>query len=665
MTAPHPTSANIARDSASVGVQAGVVHGDLIYQVAPDASPAERYRKGVLHLDGGMPAKARKLIHEAIIEGHVSSEVHFHWLLAILSGRRLRQLSEADLAMLGSARQLNPAQVNDRWAEGLRMIGRLLDSLGTPDSDLDTVMKEFDELGPVQRDKITRHLELFLSGPIEDRVWDRAHDQARQDRVSNDRRDRAWMFFEPEPAAPRVRQPTPPMITMVHQIRAVAATTVLAVAVGYLGWLILHGGTASAIFTYLLSITGGLVCAITGLEWRSRTARIRAKDREYWVPRQPASQAPGDGFANAVDRKFAYYFAKYTPRGVDQQLWLSETAGIRRSLRDEIVDGYRESRIPAPRIHWLIRYRVSDVAVRWRNGTLVNYRSQFRVSVATKVSFLVGSVALVLAGVSTIGSAVQARPLGGLVATILALASARIATTAWLHLVLEHRRFAAEQAESQQRLAESWDALRRWQKKLARKPEDTEMAAWLDFDRRALVDEAMRHYKLAPSEVIAHACLEAPAASSKKARVKKGPWRWSKYRLLVFLLTTDGVRQVTADLDFEAVSFHNRQRANYRFDAIASVRVSEADNDQQTFELTLVNGPPISVPVNEPRTEQLEQGESSRDLSEATLDASGLRNTLHVLEGIAAEGKEWIRHEDQRGGHRMDVLTSAVRNLLR
>jgi hypothetical protein len=157
--------------------------------------------------------------------------------------------------------------------------------------------------------------------------------------------------------------------------------------------------------------------------------------------------------------------------------------------------------------------------------------------------------------------------------------------------------------------------------------------------------------------VITHAFIEAPAATHKSARVRNGPPRYSRYHLLLFLLTTDGVRQMTADLDFENGSFHDRHRTNFRFDAVAAVHVSETDDHQRTFKLELVNGHSISAQVTEASTEQLAPGEDPESLSRTALDATGLTTTLHVLEGIAAEGKEWIKHESQQENGRMAVPT--------
>jgi hypothetical protein len=143
-----------------------------------------------------------------------------------------------------------------------------------------------------------------------------------------------------------------------------------------------------------------------------------------------------------------------------------------------------------------------------------------------------------------------------------------------------------------------------------------------------------------------------------------GPWRFSRYQLLVFLLTTDGVRQLAVELDFHNVSFHDRRRTNYRFDAVASVHVSEGWNhNERTFELALVSGQPLEIPVTGSGEEKLGTGEVPGTVADLTVDAAGLRNTLHILEGIAAEGKDWIGHEDQRSGERIRRLKRAVHGL--
>jgi hypothetical protein len=51
-------------------------------------------------------------------------------------------------------------------------------------------------------------------------------------------------------------------------------------------------------------------------------------------------------------------------------------------------------------------------------------------------------------------------------------------------------------------------------------------------------------------------------------------------------------------------------------------------------------------------------------VSRTTLDAAGLDNTLHVLEGIAAEGKQWIPHERRRAEGRLGKLTSILHRIV-
>jgi hypothetical protein len=79
--------------------------------------------------------------------------------------------------------------------------------------------------------------------------------------------------------------------------------------------------------------------------------------------------------------------------------------------------------------------------------------------------------------------------------------------------------------------------------------------------------------------------------------------------------------------------------------SLSDTRVSEKSRIQiqQRFKLTLVNGEPISVSVTDLDPEDFQPGETEQLLERATLDAASVASTLHVLEGIAAEGKAWLR----------------------
>ncbi|MFI6243526.1 hypothetical protein ACIBEF_27020 [Micromonospora sp. NPDC050795] len=243
------------------------------------------------------------------------------------------------------------------------------------------------------------------------------------------------------------------------------------------------------------------------------------------------------------------------------------------------------------------------------------------------------------------------------------MASAVPTVRSSFRIVAERRRVTDDHAERNAKDTARWAAYHRWCHKLSDKPSDTEMAAWLEGDRKVLVDQAMKQYRLRPSHVIAHAFIEAPAPSCKKARYPQGPWRYSRYQLLLFLLTEDGVRQVNIDLNFEIVASHTLQRLNYRFDAVAAVRIDGIATQQQIFELMLFNGKPISIRVSEPDIDTLQHDENAVKIAELSLDAAGLSHTLHVLEGVAAEGKEWVKHRRRRADERLTNLTSAMRGL--
>ncbi len=646
MTVPGATSTNVAADSAYVAMQAGVVHGDVNqYTTYADSPPEKKFQAGVHILDGGMSSRAWQLIQEAVVGGYKTNEVCFHWLLALVSGRTRHGLSKEEMAALRNERNIFRLTGDDEWVNGVKTIRRLLDSAEKRDADTRVLLKELDALGDPQRAMILRHLEQFLDGPIAEQMWHRTLSQAKHERMAGDRANRIWKFFEPTPSKPRARAVRRPDTPLGVYVRIVMATAVFVVATIHIGYVLVQGGRVFALLVCLASAVGGYYGAREGLEWRFRVVRRRTKDTEYGPPSARRTNAQPEGFAKRVDQRFDYYFAVYVPHGVEREVWLAKTAGIRRSLRDELVEIYREQRVGVEKINWLIRHRVDDVRRRWREGVLWSYREELATPLSAKAGAVLGLAALAGGGAWAVSDAVLVAPLRASGSTVLVLVSGWIGARALLGVLLERWRFAADERESRRTLDGDWEAFGRWRTKLADKPKDQEMAVWLDSDRKVLLDNALKHYRLVMSNVVAHAFIEAPAPSTRRARVKDGPWRYRKYRLLTFLLTADGVRQLTVDLDFDEGAFRVRERSNYRFDAVAAVRVGQGDNDERTFELALVDGQKISVQVMSPGTEMLQEGENPGTVSEMTLDASGLHHTLHVLEGIAAEGKEWIGHE--------------------
>ncbi|MBD2898286.1 hypothetical protein amrb99_72530 [Actinomadura sp. RB99] len=659
MTGPETTTTNYAEDNSQVGMQAGVVHGDVtIYSTPPGASPMERFEIGVRLLDGGQSSRAREVIREAVEAGLTGNRVCFHWQLALLSGRAWNEMPDADAAALRQAPSFCRLSGGDVWADGAKTVLRLIDAAARPNTDLRPLLKDFDNLAEPQRGMILRHLELFLEGPLKNEIWDRALTEARKEQLADSRRDRVWKYFHPNPVGPRFLPVRPPLVPAGTQARAICGAVVLGGAAFNLGYLLLRDLQLLTLLVYALGIGGGFWALHAGTEWHYLTERLRAKDREFRRPRELPSRAKPSGFAGKVDQRFDHYFARYVPRNASRQTWLDGTVGIRRRLRDEMVEVYREQRTSVEQIAWLIRYRVSEVRRQWENGTLWDYRRELAVPLSTKAATLLGLAALASGTIWAVADATRTAPTNAAVSALLALGATVVAARARMRIVAEARRHAADVAE-QRRIEEGCRAaFERWKRKLADKPTDPEMAVWLDRDRKVLLSDALRHYGLTMSNVIAHAFIEAPGSSTKRARVRKGPWRYTHYRLLLFVLTKDGVRQVTADLDFERGTFHDRARTNYRYEAVAAVRVNQTDNGDHSFELALVNGELVKAKMLAAAIDELQVDETLATVSETTLDAAGLGHTLHVMEGIAAEGKRWLEQERRRRADRQDRATA-------
>ncbi|GAA0452359.1 hypothetical protein Aca07nite_67080 [Actinoplanes capillaceus] len=648
---------NTASGDARVGYQAGiVVNLNGSYKVPPGATPEEIFRIGVEFLKARMPLEARKLIAKAIALGYATEEVHFYRLLAQLSGKNLRELNSDDMEGLKAiCTELPTLHGNDDWTVGLRSVASMLTYFsGTDEPAL--LDKELAGLPPLQRELIVDHLGELLDGSVQDRMWLRSVERAGQLQLANDRENRVWIFFEPEPRRPRRRYAGRPRFRLADLLLAPISGGAFLYAVGSIGWLLAQSGDATVLLAFAVAVAGTAVSLWSGSIWHFRTQRVRVKDAELVPSRRRRRDAPAGGFARKVDQIFDDCFGRYVPRDTDRSYWLKQTRGLRERLRDEVVDMYRDQPVKADEIAWLIRHLVADVKQRWQKDTLTAYRQRWRTPAGVQATCLAGLLALAGGCFQIVPAAASESPIAGTGWVALALIAAVICAPALFAIISEYRRIPADQTEYDEQYRTRSLAYQRWADKLAPRPSDREMAGWLEYDRKLLVDRALRQYRLRASQVIAHAFIEAPHRGTKRARVQHGPLRYSKYQMLLFLLTDDGVRQVNFLHDFEDADSFPTERLNYRFDAVAAVRVHGSPTSRQHFELTLVNGEPITALISETIDENIRPDEDVTALSEATLDASGLPRTLNVLEGVAAEGKEWIRYQQRRIEHRLEVL---------
>ncbi|MEV5100468.1 hypothetical protein ACFQ7G_00660 [Streptomyces massasporeus] len=633
--------------NSTIGIQAETVHDSNIYIVHPDASPQERYRVGVQLLEDGVPSRAREMITDAIARGHDTTEVRFHWVLAMLSARTHHDLSTEEVQRLRYTSRLVQTYPEDEWKEALRVTFDLLAVLSTTGSETGPVLKQLQGLPPRQHDAILRHLDLMLTGGLKDDLWAETLERTHAERFGNDRGQRVWAYFAPIPIGARALPPRPSTADAAKAALPVRAA-LLVVSSALLWVLALIADPARAIVELPVALGAGLTAARFGVRWWGRKPKPGlAAGARVPHPRDPASTE--DGFTKRVRHSFDHYFSVRRPHGFTSDAWLAHTAQIRSSLAAEIADLYRESRIGVERVDWLIRYLAENARDRYNNGTLSDQHRQDPTPGRTKALTIAALAVLGAAVLSAFGTAAsggaQPQALWAFLAVLGAAWSGHATAYRWLEVRREEHRLDREAQEYTENLTARQIAYQRWQSLLdATRPSELEMETWLACDKSTFIDEALRHHRLTWRDLITHTILVAPAPSYKRGRVRGGPWRYSHYVFRLFLFTQDGIREISAEFNFSDATRRNEQRSNYRFDALTSVQVTESDNGYD-LELVLTNGPARKMRVKDADAHQLAPTEDSQEISEINLSTAGTTHTFRLLEGIAADGKNWLeRH---------------------
>lgn len=619
-----------------------VFHNSTVYQVH-DASPEHRFEIGCKHLENGNPSEARKNINAAIVGEYDGPDVRFHQVLALLSKRSCRDLTDDERQQLATAEAKLSNLGNGEATRALRTVFILLNFEPSADQDAVTVRDALVRTSHEHQRKIRDHLEFVIAGAVKDEFWNETVADAEKQQESGDRRGRIWAYFHPKPARPRLSEPDPVTTTRQDWAHAIIGSALFAWSLVRLGWLSLQQVEPLPTASFVLMLVAGFIAVYEGARWCYRALRLRVKDRLYGSD-SILSRAPEGGFANAVDHDFRYYANKCAPREHDRERWLLETAGIRRTLRDEICEQYRESRVPAEKVRWLVRFHVRDIRRKWLKEELFDYRRRYRTPLASRARCLLGCTAFGASAAFALASAFEADPLAAVIATLVAAAGGRSAALGWFTIVSEWNRFEEDRKEYELRKSKLGKAYACWAKKLSDTcPTEEQMETWLEADKTVFIDDALRKYHLSWKDIIAHASLHVSADGARRARTHGGQWRYSKYRIHLFLITDRGVREIATELDFVQLTRNGLERHDYRFAAFSSVHVKETDGCQTTLELTLTNGPSRSIRVDAEEEPHREHGTvHDRDLARMNLESSGFPHTLHILEGIASEGRGWI-----------------------
>lgn len=276
MTSPF----NQAGDNARVGWQSQ--YTNFNFTTAPEKSPEEMYAEGVANLDGGNAERARELIWKAMTRWQskgqpVTGKVLFHWLVAMLSGRTARQFSVEEVGQLREYQSSCAGAVGDPWADGVRLIYRLLDSAlrppgspPSPDFDAALLQKQFDVLGEDQRRRLLR-LDLFLSGPRRDKMWQDKLEDAKKRQYCNDRVRRAWRFFWPAPSEVRLPDPQRPVADARWQVWL--CVLLFAGLACYVALQLLLRQENLGLLGYVTALAGGIAVTAADLERRFAAER--------------------------------------------------------------------------------------------------------------------------------------------------------------------------------------------------------------------------------------------------------------------------------------------------------------------------------------------------------------------------------------------------------
>lgn len=638
---------NTAESGSYVGAQFGHVHNSEVYVVGPDEPPETKYRFGLLYLREGVPAKARELITEAVSEGHDNSETRFHQVLAVLSKRSFRDLGPQDREQLRVLSARLHTYSEDVWRRALESVLALLSCLDKPGRSSDEAVDTLLALPEAQRRPVLHHLGLMVTGGMRGRLWQLSVGDAEATVDSGDRADRVWAYFEPRPAGARVKEPDPSESRSWDLFWSALGTVLVAVCLAPTWWTALvQGGTLVVLSCLIAPVVGYAALHDTFLWWhRNRLHSGRDLKQLFKSPRKAP---PKGGFAHRVDQDFEYYFTKYAPDGSRRGRWLSETAKVRRSLRDEVVHIYRESEVGAGSVRWLIRYMAIDTRDRSRRGSPLDPRSREEAPGSLKLRAVLFSAIATATGLAVVSAAFSHAWLPTLVYVPLAVVVSVKVLPVWATAFSESWRVREETRERDRIREDRETEYDRWKNKLDRlRPGEEEMESWLHADKTLILDEALKYYELSWQWVIAHAFLHTPSPGCERAKVEHGVWRYSGYVIRVFLVTEGGVREVEAELDFERGRVGDRSREGFPFASVSSLR-SEEKGRSYTLYLTLMNGEPKKIQVSEPAAWKSTREGAAEEAVEIDLDASGFSHTRRILEGIAAEGTRWLQEDRDR-----------------
>lgn len=670
----HQPTVNYAGDQAYVGQQIGqqigqqhIVHNSNTYSTHQD-SPTELFARARRALEISAPRMAAELIERALADGLDLPEAGYYWQLALLAGRPFDHLSASDLDKLTQAGKLSMGSGVDTWVMATEVITGLLrsytsqvteqqtDDKDRPNLALDALERLPEEL----RAEIGRHLVSVLNGAIQDRLDRNRRRQIEEHRMGKGRRWRVPLFFEPDPAEPWLRPTAQPAVDFGTWLALVAGTVLTAGGIAPILWRAIEDSPLGGGFIALWAVVSCAGTARSGVRFLHSWRRV-----DRWADRSEFARMPeqySSDFGQLVIRRFA----GTSPTGLHPAQFEAEKALLGLALNETYLPG---GAVPASQLDWLVRWHVRRVmsGLAWHRPPEFAGHGVFSL-------WSLSSVASICVAVSLIEDwSYQVILL--LFASLVAVVVGILCLGKGIAVFTEKLRFAEEFATNSAMLEAERGGWQDEQRRLLDRPDDAQLAEWLDYDKDHIRLSVMKQWGLSNQDVIAHVVLTEPDPQSASARYPDGPRRYARYVVRLFLLTSNGVRQLDVNLDFASGAENKQQRRAFRYDAIASAVIEEPTVRRrgrrqvaspagggrsngaakpirrQALKLTLVNGERIDINAEYDGLLAEEDRYDNDALLALEMETSGAVSTLRALESVAGEGREWIARERDRNRH--------------
>lgn len=508
---------NEARDGSTVAQQIGVVYGtavhnENVYHLEPGARPERRHEVARNFLVGGTPRPAEQILADLLREGEVTTERMYHYFLAVVSDRSFHDIKAEHVDLVSVARKTIALLGRDEWSDAFEVIWEFLTyarmRMQGEEEDNAAVLDAFKALPDARQEEIHLHLQMILSSADQAVLDATRAGRIAVERFSGDRTARAWKFFEPDPAPPRLSMPQATVLERGTWTRAVAGVLLLATAL----WSAVIGATGVGLAVSLPLLAVGIQLALRhGIVRRAGQAWKQARQSEVTPGPPEEAVSPGHwvptAFVKDIHRMVDERFSQARPHQAGD--WPRYIGGFREHLKRRLVAQYGNARVDASEIDWLINWHARRVASGWSAQELFRFPMPHEPR-STRLSALgIGLACLAIAILALNGALVAAVIIGlggGLaVEAITHLAGLRRADA----LLLSDAKalFEQEQAAYEQRCQE-----------LADRPTDAEMARWLALDKIYLRNDAMRRAKLGEQDLVTHVVM-TEGAQGARARV--------------------------------------------------------------------------------------------------------------------------------------------------